>query len=79
MFGTKGQRTDMLLEEIRSEMKVVLEHVTITDSNVEVLKKDNQKIQEKLDIIDLKLMGKADAITVDKLDRRVSRLEVAHA
>ena len=64
-----------LLEEISSNIKLVLEHVTSTDENVKLLQEDNKVIHEKLDLIEVRLVGKADTSRVEKLERRVAVLE----
>ena len=63
------------LEEINSNIKLVLEHVVGLTKKSE---KDDLRfdaIDEKLESIEVKLVGKADNSRVDKLERRVSTLE----
>ena len=65
----------MLLEEIREEMKVVVELSTSTNDRVGNLEFEVKKVNKKLDSIEANLVGKADSGFVDKLDHRVTRLE----
>ncbi len=65
----------LLLEDLKSDMKLVLEHVVEVRNDQKSMKRDIREINEKLDTIEIKLVGKADSSRVDRIEKRVTGLE----
>ncbi|MEK7583482.1 MAG: hypothetical protein AAB483_03740 [Patescibacteria group bacterium] len=64
-------------DELNRKMDIVLEHVAGMDTRMVGMEKDIKEIKNTVNIMDVKLTGKADTSSVEKIERRVTHLEGA--
>ncbi len=66
-------------DELHRDVKLILEHVTGLTEKAEKTETRFDAIDRKLEIIEIKLVGKADQSNLDKVEQRVTHLEHARS
>lgn len=62
-------------EQLDAKLDLILEHVSGTDKKVGTIEKDVKEVKERLEKIEVTLVGKTDVSRTERLEHRVARLE----